>query len=70
MSIEACKAELGPYTIVDDDSGHSYVIPVSKKKAWSAWIGSADWDDGDVPDWAAAIGGAIELVEFGAFTIE
>jgi hypothetical protein len=38
--------------IVDDDSGHHYVIPAERREEWDQWIGSEAWEDGDVPEWA------------------
>jgi hypothetical protein len=38
--------------LVDDDSGHYYVIPAEKREEWDKWIDSEAWEDGDVPAWA------------------
>ena len=50
--------ESGPYKIVNDDSGHEYVIPVHRAEEWDAWLHSQDWEDGELPGtWAERIDG-------------
>ncbi len=45
------------YTIVIDDSGHDYYIPVNQTDNWEQWIGSEEWELGEVPDYAGYIDG-------------
>lgn len=59
----------GPFILVTDDSSCWYVIPVSKETQWGAWIGSQQWEDGDVPEYATAVGGSPTLVQFSNFVI-
>jgi hypothetical protein len=58
--------------MVQDDSGHWYVIPARKQMAFCAWVESF-WDDGESgtqPDWAERVGGAPSLVEFQEYKIK
>lgn len=43
--------------IVEDGSGHNYVIPYNKRSHWMDWIGTKEWDDGFVPEYADLIEG-------------
>lgn len=56
--------ESPPYRIVDDESGHEYVIPVFRTAEWEKWIYSEDWEDGDVPGWAEQIDGHFIILDY------
>jgi hypothetical protein len=56
--------EAGPYVIRDDDSGHDYVVPVARLQHWARWIGSTDWDDGTVPEYAERIDGSFMILDY------
>lgn len=51
------------YTIVNDDSGHDYYIPVEKTSEWENWIGSDEWEMGEVPEYAGYIDGTFTFTE-------
>ena len=60
------------FFLAQDNSSHWYVIPVSKRDEWSAWL-DLDGDDErawDVPEWALRTYGAPSLVIFEAPNIE
>ena len=61
--------EPGPYQLANDDSGHWYVIPVSRASHWDKWIGGSEWEDGNVPPYAEAVGGSPTRVEFPEYRI-
>lgn len=56
--------EAGPYQIVNDDSGHEYVIPLARRMDWANWIGSEDWNDGVTPDYAERIDGHFTVLDY------
>jgi hypothetical protein len=62
----------GPFVMVQDDSGHWYVIPGSRQMEFCKWVESFedDGDGGPQPDWAERVGGAPSLVEFQEYTIK
>jgi hypothetical protein len=62
--------EAGPYILVSDDSGHHYVIPNGREEHWNAWIGSTQWEDGEIPAYAEAIGGSPTRVVFESYIIQ
>ena len=49
------------HVLVQDDSCHWYVIPADKVGEWEAWD---KFEDGVVPAWAEAVGGAPLRVRF------
>jgi len=50
----------GPFTIVDNDSGDQYVIPVDKLTHWyGEWMYSEQYESGDTPDYAVYCGGRV-----------
>ena len=51
----------GRYIIVNDDSGHDYVIPMSKRAEWGHWCGSRAWEAGEVPAYAMRIEGTLSF---------
>jgi len=58
------------YTLVSDDDGHWYVIPVAKQSEFTKWLNSDDAQDGVSPEWAEAVGGAPCLVWFPSYVIK
>lgn len=55
--------ENGTWKLVQDDSCHWYVIPAFKYGEWQQLMENTE--DGDVPDWARALGGSPERMTFG-----
>jgi len=54
------------YYLDRDNDSHWYVVPVSRKDDWEAWLGlgedeEAGWDE---PDFVARVGGSPSLVTF------
>ncbi len=49
-----------------DNSGHWYVVPVSRRIEWETWSQLDEDDEAswDVPDYARRVNGAINGVEF------
>ncbi len=47
------------YTIVEDNDAHTYVIPVTEREDWFAWIeyGSDDPRSWNTPDYAYPVDG-------------
>lgn len=54
----------GPYQLTNDDSGHWYIIPSSCEIHWDQWLGSSEWEDGDVPEYAEPVDGSPTRVVF------
>jgi hypothetical protein len=42
---------------VQDDDCHWYIIPAEKRKEFSAWIGSSEYEMGRPPEWAKMVDG-------------
>lgn len=57
------------YTIVSDDDGHYYVIPVDKKSEWNEFMNSVDYDNGETPEYADTIPGCLSLLTFENYKI-
>jgi hypothetical protein len=56
--------------LVQDDSCHWYVIPVSRQMAFCVWVESfLDGEGAPQPEWAERIGGAPSLVTFSEYEI-
>lgn len=54
------------FFLATDNSGHWYIVPASKRRAWEKW---ADLDEDDERSWespkfAQAVGGSYTLVTF------
>lgn len=62
--------EPGPYILTDDDSGHHYVIPKAREAHWQHWLGGQEWEDGDVPVYADAVGGSLALLSFPSYDLK
>lgn len=58
------------YCLVQDDSGHDYLIPAARLDEWFAWRGSEAEENGDVPTWARALGCARSRITFEAPAID
>ncbi len=60
------------FFLAQDNSSHWYVVPVSKRDEWSAWLELNEDDEKawDAPDWALRTYGAPSLVTFEAPNIE
>lgn len=58
------------YTIVSDDDGHRYVIPVDKKSEWDKFMSSEDYDNGEIPEYADHIPGCLSLLKFDSYIIK
>jgi len=70
MGVESSmNNEKGPFVLVQDDDSHWYVIPKAAQGKWSKWIGSPEYADGDIPNYAEAVGGSPSLVEFDAYVL-
>jgi hypothetical protein len=67
---EIQKEKAGPFILVTDDSGHWYVIPSAKRIRWAVWLESEDAELGSPPDYAQAVGGNPNLVEFTGYVIK
>jgi hypothetical protein len=73
MSEPSFQKEPGPYILVTDDSGHWYVIPEARREHWDI---NRDNDftgeegAGEYPDYAEAVGGNPNLVQFNDYIIE
>lgn len=52
------------YMLVMDNDGHWYVIPVDKWLDWDKFCGGPEYEAGDVPEYATALGGSYSLVTF------
>ena len=61
--------EQGPYILADDGDGHWYVIPSKREVDFDKWVGSAEWQDGDAPDWAESVGGSPRLVTIHSYQL-
>ena len=59
----------GPFVLVNDDSGHWYVIPQAQENRWDRWIGSDAWNDGNVPEYARPVGGSVSRVLIHAYSL-
>ncbi len=52
------------YTIVNDDDGHSYLIPADQVSHWyDVWYHSEDYEDGIVPEYAQEVTGRTLVFE-------
>lgn len=52
----------GPFTIVDNDCGDEYVIPLSKLNHWyQEWMHSENWEMDLTPKYATYIGGRLKF---------
>jgi hypothetical protein len=58
------------YVLDTDGDCHWYVIPKARLADWWKWINSPAWENGVVPDYATAVGGAPSLVVFKEYRIE
>lgn len=55
----------GPFTIVDNDAGGSYIIPVSKLDHWyKEWMFSEEYEMGETPDYAVYCGGRVTFKRY------
>lgn len=52
------------YTLVNDDSGHEYVIPVDREDEWDIWLSGDGPEYGVVPDWADEKEGHFKFKEY------
>lgn len=46
------------FCLTQDDDCHWYVIPSDKIDEWNNWIGSEDYENGIVPEYAKSVDGA------------
>jgi len=60
------------FFIGEDNSGHLYIIPMGKKKAWQKWcdLDEECEDSWNPPEYAEAIGGHISAVKFKNWRID
>lgn len=65
MTIE--RKEKERFMLIQDESCHWYVIPVSKEKEFNKLAEDEDLDC--FPDWAEPVGGSYTLVTFSEFKI-
>jgi hypothetical protein len=49
------------YCIVQDQSCHDYLIPLSKRKEWYKFLETEEAENGDSPDWARHFSGLISF---------
>lgn len=59
------------YFLGSDNSGHWYVVPVSKTDEWDMWNNLDEDDEAawEAPEWAKRVGGSPTLVTFELYTI-
>lgn len=55
------KKKIERFSLAQDNDGHSYIIPASKREAWGRWL---DKDSDEVPIWAAVTGCSPTSVTF------
>lgn len=59
------KKPRGPFTLVDNDCGDEYVIPLSKLDHWyNEWMHSEAWEAGDIPWYATYVGGRLKFYKW------
>lgn len=51
-NVVSLEADALLYTLVNNESGDWYVIPVDRVDEWEQWLYPEDGEIGDVPDWA------------------
>lgn len=56
------------YTLMPDDCGHWYVVPVEKVAEFAAWASSEEGEE--APEWADRINGSLRLLTFTDYEIE
>jgi hypothetical protein len=57
------------YTIVSDEDGHNYIIPVDKKEDWIRFTNSEEYDFGYLPSYAVSIPGCLSFLTFDNYQI-
>lgn len=58
------------FTIISDNDGHYYVIPVDKKEDWTRYLNSEESELGYIPMYAKPVGGCLTLLEFENYKIK
>lgn len=51
------------YCLLHGEDGDKYVVPVERREDFFAWIGSEEWENGKVPEYAKYVDGRLTFTD-------